>query len=58
MVTFATSGNGGYRVADALGKVFTFGDAPNDGGTSGTHLSGPIIAASGSQQNRMQDYRF
>jgi len=45
---FATSDNGGYWVADALGKVFTFGDAPNDGDMSGTHLSGPIIAASGS----------
>ena len=45
---FATSDNGGYWVADALGKVFTFGDAPNDGDMSGTHLNGPIIAASGS----------
>jgi hypothetical protein len=44
----ATSGNGGYWVADALGKVFTFGDAPADGDMSGTHLNGPIIAASGS----------
>jgi hypothetical protein len=31
-----------------LGKVFTFGDAPNDGDMSGTHLNGPVIAASGS----------
>ncbi len=45
---FATSDNGGYWVADALGKVFTFGDAPADGDMSGTHLNGPIIAASGS----------
>ncbi len=45
---FATSDNGGYWVADALGKVFTFGDAPNDGDMSGTHLNGSIIAASGS----------
>jgi hypothetical protein len=45
---FATSDNGGYWIADALGKVFTFGDAPNDGDMSGTHLNGPIIAASGS----------
>jgi hypothetical protein len=45
---FATADNGGYWVADALGKVFTFGDAPGDGDMSGTHLNGPIIAASGS----------
>jgi len=45
---FATSDGGGYWVADALGKVFTFGDAPSDGDMSGTHLNGPIIAASGS----------
>ena len=45
---FATSDNGGYWVADALGKVFTFGDTPGDGDISGTHLNGPIIAASGS----------
>jgi len=44
---FATSG-GGYWVADALGKVFTFGNAPDDGDMSATHLNGPIIAASGS----------
>ena len=45
---FATSDGGGYWVSDALGKVFTFGDAPNDGDMSGTHLNGSIIAASGS----------
>ncbi len=45
---FATSDNGGYWVADALGKVFTFGDPPNDGDMSSTKLNGPIIAASGS----------
>ena len=45
---FATSTGGGYWVSDAKGDVFSFGDAPNDGGMSGTHLNGPIIAASGS----------
>jgi kumamolisin len=45
---FVTSDNGGYWVSDALGKVFTFGDAPGDGDMSGTHLNGPIVAASGS----------
>ncbi len=44
----ATSDGGGYRVVTALGKVSNFGDAPNDGDMSGTHLNGPIIAASGS----------
>jgi hypothetical protein len=32
----------------ALGKVSSFGDAPNDGDMSATHLNGPIVAASGS----------
>ena len=45
---FITSDGGGYWIADALGKVFTFGNAPNHGDMSGTHLNGPIIAASGS----------
>jgi hypothetical protein len=45
---FATSDNGGYWVADAMGDVYSFGDAPYDGGMGGTHLNGPIIAASGS----------
>ncbi len=45
---FETSDGGGYWVATALGKVTPFGDAPNDGDMSGTHLNGPIIAASGS----------
>jgi hypothetical protein len=45
---FVTSDNGGYWVSDALGRVFTFGNAPNQGDMSGTHLNGPIIAASGS----------
>jgi hypothetical protein len=45
---FTTSDGAGYWVSDALGKVFTFGNAPGDGDMSGTRLNGPIIAASGS----------
>ncbi len=45
---FATSDGGGYWVVTALGKVSSFGDAPTDGDMSGTHLNGPIVAASGS----------
>ena len=45
---FDTSDGGGYWVVTALGRVSNFGDAPNDGDMSGTHLNGPIIAASGS----------
>ena len=45
---FATSDGGGYWVVTAPGKVSNFGDAPDDGDMSGTHLNGPIIAASGS----------
>ena len=45
---FVTSDGGGYWVSDARGDVYTFGDAPNDGSMAGTHLNGPIIAASGS----------
>ena len=44
---FATFDGGGYWVASANGSVFSYGDAPYDGGTSGMHLNGPIIAASG-----------
>ena len=44
---FATSDGGGYWVVTALGKVSSFGDAPADGDMSGTHLNGPIVAASG-----------
>ena len=32
----------------ATGRVFAYGDAPNDGDMSGTHLNGSIVAASGS----------
>ncbi len=45
---FSTSDGAGYWVSSALGAVYNFGDAPNDGGMSGTHLNGPIIAATGS----------
>ena len=45
---FATSDGAGYWVVTALGRVWPYGDAPNDGDMSGTHLNGPIIAASGS----------
>jgi hypothetical protein len=45
---FATSDGGGYWVVTAQGKVSSFGDAPGDGDMSGTHLNGPIVAASGS----------
>jgi hypothetical protein len=34
-------------VAAANGSVFNFGDAVNEGGESGSHLNGSIIAASG-----------
>jgi hypothetical protein len=45
---FATSDGGGYWIVTALGKVSSYGDAPVDGDMSGTHLNGPIVAASGS----------
>jgi hypothetical protein len=41
-----TSDDGGYWVVSANGSVFTYGDAPYDGGASGIRLNGPIIAAS------------
>jgi hypothetical protein len=44
---FTTPDGGGYWVASADGSVFTYGDAPYEGGTSGMHLNGPIIAATG-----------
>ncbi len=44
---FTDSDSGGYWVADAEGAVFNYGDAPNDGSMAGTHLNGPIIAATG-----------
>ncbi len=45
---FDTSDGRGYWVVTALGRVSNFGDAPGDGDMAGTHLNGPIIAASGS----------
>ena len=44
---FTTSDGEGYWTASANGTVDQFGDAPNDGGMSGTHLNGSIIAATG-----------
>jgi hypothetical protein len=44
---FSTSDGGGYWVASANGSVDNFGDAPDDGSVLGTHLNGPIIAATG-----------
>ena len=44
---FSTSDGAGYWVSSALGAVYNFGDAPNDGGMTGTHLNGPIVAATG-----------
>jgi hypothetical protein len=44
---FSTSDGAGYWVSSGLGAVYNFGDAPNDGGMTGTHLNGPIIAATG-----------
>lgn len=44
---FATAEGSGYWVTTATGAVSNFGDAPNDGGLAGTHLNGPIIAATG-----------
>jgi hypothetical protein len=44
---FSTSDGAGYWVSSGLGAVFNFGDAPSLGGMQGTHLNGPIIAATG-----------
>ena len=45
---FATSDGGGLLGRDRAGQGLDFGDAPFDGDMSGTHLNGPIVAASGS----------
>jgi hypothetical protein len=37
----------GYRISTAQGAVSNFGDAPADGGMSGTTLNWVIIAAAG-----------
>ena len=34
-------------MALADGSVYTYGDAPNDGGMNGMHLNKPIIAGTG-----------
>ena len=44
---FGTSDGAGYWVSSGLGAFYNFGDAPNDGGMAGTHLNGPIVAATG-----------
>ncbi len=44
---FATADGGGYWVASASGSVYAFGDSPDQGGMSGKHLNGAIIAATG-----------
>jgi hypothetical protein len=44
---FDTDDGGGYWISTALGKVYPYGDAPADGDMSGTHLNGPIVAATG-----------
>jgi hypothetical protein len=44
---FATATGHGYWVTTANGTVYAYGDAPSDGGTSGLHLNGQIIAATG-----------
>ena len=43
----ATPNGAGYWIVTALGKVSPY-NAPDDGDMSGTHLNGPIVAASGS----------
>jgi hypothetical protein len=42
-----TDSGEGYWITTALGKVYPFGDAPALGDMSGTHLNGPIVAATG-----------
>ena len=43
----ATDDGGGLWITTANGTVYNYGDAPNDGGTTGLHLKGSIIAATG-----------
>jgi hypothetical protein len=42
-----TSDGGGYWVASSNGSLFTYGDAPNEGGMSDVHLNDSIIAGKG-----------
>jgi hypothetical protein len=44
---FPTADGQGYWVTSADGAVFVFGDAPDDGGLTGMHLNGSIIAGTG-----------
>jgi hypothetical protein len=39
----SSTDGGGYMVVTAFGKVFTFGDAANDGDVSGEALNAPIV---------------
>ena len=44
---FTTADGKGYWIVSANGSVITEGDAPYDGGTTGLHLNGAIIAGMG-----------
>lgn len=44
---FTTADGRGYWVVSANGELYAYGDALYDGGMSGTHLNGFIIAATG-----------
>ena len=44
---FTTSDGEGYWIVSDNGSVITVGDAPYDGGTTGLHLNGAIIAGMG-----------
>jgi hypothetical protein len=44
---FTTSSGGGYWIASATGSVYAYGDASADGGMSGQHLNGSVIAGTG-----------
>jgi hypothetical protein len=44
---FTTADGNGYWIVSANGSVVTEGDAPYDGGTTGRHLNGAIIAGMG-----------
>ena len=44
---FTTSSDGGYWIASATGSVYAYGDASADGGMSGQHLNGWVVAGTG-----------
>jgi hypothetical protein len=44
---FTTADGDGYWVASATGQIFSYGDAPNDGGLAGMPLNGSVIAGAG-----------